>query len=150
MRFHTRDLVFVLVIFSLLIALAINVYRVHVITYLRIGHGVSITGELGVPVGESVEISGTKTYLHKFGNFTVEKINGTPVDPITILVRRIESWPSGTAATFQGYEVGELRYLHIEATSYGRNDERWDGPYQHIFLSFEPRSVESELQLDPD
>jgi hypothetical protein len=111
-------------------------------TATTIGRDVVILGELGLPVGKETTISGRKRSIGKGEDtFDVETIDGKPATVRSIGVEGIDNWPDGTKATLRGNEVGLLRYLQLRETGFGRNDPRWKGPHQELFVSFHVSEV---------
>jgi hypothetical protein len=109
----------------------------------KIGDELVILGDLGLPIGKQVTISGHKHAIGPLRDiFLVETVNGDPVPPETrVTISGIESWPEKTIATLRGCEVGTLRFLQLNETNYGRHDERWKGPHQTLFLRFEVSEI---------
>jgi hypothetical protein len=104
----------------------------------EIGKRLIIFGELGLPVGKDTEITGRKRSVGPNRDmFVVETIDGKPApDGLRIQVNGIKKWPEETKATLQGCEVGTLRFVTEHEGNPARNDKRWKGPYQQLFLSF--------------
>jgi hypothetical protein len=106
----------------------------------KIGNGVVILGELGLPVGQACTVTGVKKAVGPLPEmFTVETIDGkaAPHD-LRIQVNGLAKWPDGAKATLRGYEVGTLRFQGLDGTNYsGADDPRYKGPHQRLLLHFE-------------
>ncbi len=59
---------------------------------------------------------------------------------MTIRVRGISEWPDDTVATVRGYEVGTIRFEHIDDANYAPDDPRFT-PHQVVWMHFEPSRV---------
>lgn len=115
-----------------------------------IGDSVIIVGDLGLPVGQETTITGIKKANGPLQDmFTVEAIDGVAAPKrLRIRVDGIGNWTDGTRATLRGYEIGTLRFLHLDETNFGPNDDRWTGPYQKLFLSFHVSEVTAPKGLE--
>lgn len=112
-----------------------------------IGDRLEIIGDLGVPVGTTVTITGRKQRNGPLANlFWVETIDGKKTK-IGIQIDGISHWPDGTKATLSGAEVGTLKFLTLEMTNFRPNDPRWKGPHQQLFLGFEVNEIVSPANL---
>ena len=118
----------------------------------RIGDDTVVLGQLGVPVGQEVTIRGHKRRLGPIAcMFSVDTIDGKAAPIATrVEVAGVGTWPDGTAATLKGCEVGTLRYLHLWETNFGPEDDRWKGPHQELFLTFEVSEVVEPATLKLD
>ena len=114
-----------------------------------IGRRVVILGELGLPVGQDATIAGVKKPVAPGLNFIVESIDGKPAPKgLRIRVDGIGKWPDGTKATLRGNEIGTLRFVHLDETNYGPDDDRWKGPHQVLLLSFHVSEVVAPKDLE--
>jgi hypothetical protein len=112
-----------------------------------IGRRTIVFGGLGHPVGEELTIHGQKiSEAHRNGpleegSFLVDTVDGQKLDvPVVVRVRGIHEWPGDTIATIRGYEVGTIRFEHIDDANYGPDDPRFK-PHQVIWMFFEPQDV---------
>lgn len=119
-----------------------------------VGKDTVILGDLGMPVGEQVEIGGHKEVAGPLPEvFLVESINGNKAPPdLRIQVEGIAPWPDRTSAELRGCEVGYLRFLHLAETNFGAHDDRWKGEHQVLFLKFKPSKIiaPNNLKLERD
>ena len=122
-------------------SIAVDVVPAAKVKASEIGNGIIILGDLGHPIGEDLTIHGTKTTNGPGIEFRVDKVNNQILDrSMGITIDGIDQWPDGTEATMRGYEVGTIRYLHLEDTNFGSNDPRYK-LHQTIFLSFRPTKI---------
>ena len=112
-----------------------------------VGKKVEIIGDLGVPVGKKVTITGRKERNGPLANwFWVATVDGKKKE-IGIQIDGISHWPDGTEATLSGAEVGTLKFLTLKMTNYGPNDSRWKGPHQKLFLRFQVNKIVAPANL---
>ena len=115
----------------------------------EIGSKTLILGDLGVPIGEAVTISGEKRTNGPLANqFWVDTINGKKLAGVRgILVKGISHWPNGTHATLGGHEVGTIRFR--SAHDGNEPDDKQIQPRQIIFLTFHVEKIEPKnLKLE--
>jgi hypothetical protein len=107
----------------------------------EIGNRTIILGYLGHPIGEELTIHGKKLTHLPLIEFRVDTVNDKKLErTMGITIDGIDQWPDGTEATMRGYEVGEIRYQHMEDGNYGPDDPRFRSR-QMIFLSFRPTKL---------
>jgi hypothetical protein len=118
-----------------------------------VGRKMIILGGLLRPVGQEVTIHGHKmSEAHhngplEAGSFFVDAVDGEKLDhPVVLRVRGIHEWRGDTEATIRGYEVGTLRFEHIEDANYGPDDPRFT-PHQVMWMHFEPQAVTQPKSL---
>ncbi len=114
----------------------------------EIGKKLLIIGDLGVPLGEEVTISGEKRKNGPLDEwFWVEQLNGKRLAfRLGIQVNGISEWPDGTKASLVGFERGVVEYLHDYQTNIAP-----EAPYtahQTAFLGFVPSKIVSPKGLE--
>lgn len=85
------------------------------ILYTDIGHGVTIIGHFGHPLGDYLVLKGKriggeiKRKKTGHGNFLVEQVNGTTLpSPVEWWDDKVATIPTGTYGIIEGYETGEM------------------------------------------
>lgn len=108
----------------------------------EIGSKALFLGQLGVPIGQAVTVSGEKKANGPLaGSFWVDTINGKKLSGVRgIQVEGIANWPDGTRATLRGHEIGTIRFLSLRDTNLTPGNTRFK-PHQTIFLSFRIKTI---------
>jgi hypothetical protein len=114
----------------------------------EIGSKVLILGQLGVPIGETVTVSGVKKANGPLADyFWVDTVNGKKLSGVRgIQVEGIANWPDGTRATLRGHEVGTIRFLSLRDGNTDPRNKRFK-PHQTIFLSFRVKTIVNPKNL---
>lgn len=112
-----------------------------------VGDKFEIIGDLGLPVGTPVTITGIKRSNGPYDCwFAISTIDGKKANQ-GILIEEISHWPNGTEATLRGKEIGSLYYSNQAGGNYGPNDSRWKGPQQSLTLTFKIESIVTPKKL---
>ena len=96
----------------ILALLCCNAFSLEEVRYAAndVGKKITVYGDLNVPLGKTVTITGEKRRVGLYDNvFWVDTINGKKVKSgMNILVAGIEQWSDGTTAKLYGYEQGKF------------------------------------------
>lgn len=111
-----------------------------------IGRNTIIQGELELPVGKVVTVSGKMTRNGPLVFLKVDMLNGKKLaKAVELNVDGTNELPRGTSVTATGYERGTLRYLTADDTNVSPDEAERFVPYQHLFLEFVPTK---KLQIE--
>jgi hypothetical protein len=134
----------ILIIAALAFMLAGCVANKSLVASSDIGRRTVILGDLGRPIGEEVTIHGrtqTPNIYNGGASFLVDSVDGQKLErSVALNVRGITGWVVGTEATIRGYEVGDIRFEHIDDLNFGPDDPRFK-THQVIWMSFEPLEI---------
>jgi hypothetical protein len=138
---------FLILVFVLVSTGFISARELRSVPASDVGSKFEITGDLGIPVGKTVTISGRKQRNGPGDNtFRVTSVNGDKKD-LFISVIGIENWPEGTEATLSGTEFATLQYFTEPYGNLANNDSRWKGPKQLLSLEFKVDRIVSPANL---
>lgn len=117
------------------------------IPFYEIGRKYLVMGNLGVPLGEEVEIRGKLRRVPKGGDsLLVSELNGQPLEKVvSVQIRGTTDWAEGTTATVRGHEEAEIDFLR-ELTSRSRDDAEFT-PRQMADHFFVPTDVLEPAEL---
>lgn len=115
----------------------------------NVGSSFVVTGVLGVPVGETVVIHGTKVEGLGCALFHVDTLNDKRFDRlVTVEVHGIEHWTNGTQATVIGHEEGRLGLYRLIDSNFALNDARWKGDHQGLHMTFSIEQLKEPVGLE--